>query len=179
MIIFDTETSGLIKNIALPLKQQPQIIELYALKLDEDELEPIADWHSLFHVSELEQEVIDITSITPAMLRDEPEFAEKAPELAEFFLGQRIMVGHNLSYDRDMLFIELKRLDAVCKFPWPQRHICTVEVTEDLLGFRQSLSALHEHLFGCGFAAAHRAQSDVEATARCVRELVSRGVIEL
>lgn len=179
MIIYDTETSGLIKNMAMPLKQQPQIIELYAQKLDDATLEAVDEWHSLFYAKELEQEVIDITGIKPEMLKDAPTFAEKKDELVDFFLGERIMIGHNLSYDRDMLAIELKRMDALIKFPWPQRHICTVESTESLLGFRQSLSALHEHLFGCNFESAHRAQSDVEATVRCVRELVSRGVIEI
>lgn len=179
MIVYDTETSGLIKNMAMPLKQQPQIIELYAQKLDDQTLEVVDEWHSLFFAKELEQEVIDITGINPDMLKDAPTFSEKKDELVDFFLSERIMIGHNLSYDRDMLAIELKRMDALIKFPWPQRHICTVESTESLLGFRQSLSALHEHLFGCGFESAHRAQSDVEATVRCVRELVSRGVVEI
>jgi DNA polymerase III epsilon subunit-like protein len=165
--------------MAIPLKQQPQIIELFAMKLDDSSLELVGEWHSLFYVRELEQEVIDITGITPDMLINAPKFAERVTDLAGFFLGERIMVGHNLSFDRDILTIELKRLDRVCKFPWPQRHICTVEVTENQLGYRLNLSALHEHLFGVSFASAHRAQSDVEATARCVRELVSRGVIEL
>ena len=179
MIIFDTETTGLIQNMAVPLKQQPHIIELYALRLDDRNLEPVNEWHSLFHVKELSDEVVDITHITLDMLKDAPPFINKVFELANFFLGERIMIGHNLSYDRDMLAIELKRLDMVMRFPWPQRHICTVEATESLLGYRMSLSALHEHLFGTGFKEAHRAANDVEATARCVRELVSRGVIEL
>lgn len=179
MIIYDTETTGLIQNMAMPLKSQPRIIELYALKLDDSSLEPVDSWHSLFKVKELPDEVVDITGITLDMLSGAPPFPAKLDSLVDFYLGQRIMIGHNLSYDRDVLAIELKRLDMLLKFPWPRRHICTVESTESMLGYRLGLSALHEHLFGCGFKEAHRAQNDVEATARCVRELVNRGVIEL
>jgi DNA polymerase-3 subunit alpha len=179
MVIYDTETSGLIQNMAIPLKQQPKIIELYALKIDDKTLEDVAEWHSLFYIKELSQEVVDITGITIDMLTNAPAFAERVDDLSDFFLGERLMAGHNLSYDRDMLFLELKRLDRVMRFPWPQRHICTVESTESMLGFRLSLTALHEQLFGTGFGTAHRAEADVQATARCLRELVSRGVIEL
>jgi DNA polymerase III epsilon subunit-like protein len=179
MLVYDCETSGLVKNIAVPLKDQPRIIELYAQKLDDKSLETVGEWHSLFFINDLSQEVIDITHITPEMLKDAPSFAARLESLIDFFLGERIMVGHNLSFDRDMLVIELKRLDALIKFPWPQRHICTVEASEAIDGYRLSLSALHEKLFGVGFPAAHRAQSDVDATGRCIRELINRGVVEL
>ena len=179
MIVFDTETNGLIQNMAIPLKEQPRIIEFFGLKLDDQTLEPVAEWHSLFHLKEVLQEVTDITGITSEMLKDAPNFAERVKSLVDFFLGERIMVGHNLSYDRDILTIELKRLGMLTRFPWPFTHICTVEATESVMGYRMNLTALHEHLFGTGFGGAHRAQTDVEATARCVRELVSRGLIEL
>lgn len=38
MIYFDTETTGLIKNAALPLNLQPRIIEIGALKDNGEEL---------------------------------------------------------------------------------------------------------------------------------------------
>jgi DNA polymerase III epsilon subunit-like protein len=177
-IVMDTETTGLVKNMAVPLKDQPQIIELYALKLNHD-LEVVDIWHSLFYAKELTDEIVNITGITPEMLKDAPKFSDRLQSLVDFFLGERILAGHNLAYDRDMLAIELKRLDALIKFPWPQRHICTVEASEAIDGYRLSLMALHEKMFGHGFPDAHRAQSDVEATTRCMRELVNRGVIEL
>jgi DNA polymerase III epsilon subunit-like protein len=179
VIVFDTETTGLIKNVAVPLKDQPQIIELYAQKLDDQSLETIGEWHSLFFVKEVSEEVTNITSITTEMLKDAPKFAQKLESLVKFFLGELILVGHNLAYDRDMLAVELKRLDASLKFPWPHRHICTVEASEAIDGFRLSLTALHEKLFGQGFQDAHRAKSDVSATVNCLRELVNRRIIEL
>lgn len=179
IIIFDTETTGLIANSAIPLKQQPQIIELFALKLDGQTLEDKGEWHSLFWVKEVPEEVVKITSITTEMLRDAPKFAMMVPSLTDFFLGTRRAVGHNLSYDRDMLAIELRRLDLHYKFPWPPLHLCTVEGTENWEGFRLGLSALHEKIFGEPFDGSHRARADVQATARCLRQLVADKVIRL
>ncbi len=180
LIIFDTETTGLIDNSAIPLKAQPQIIELYASKLRVDNLEVIENFHSLFYVKEVPAEVVKITSITTDMVRNAPKFAQMLPQIADFFLGVRFVVGHNLSYDLDMLEMELKRQAAVSRFPWPPERICTVEATEHLEGFRLGLKVLHERLHeGEGFDSAHRAQADVEATARCLRKLVEQKVIRL
>ena len=44
---------------------------------------------------------------------------------------------------------------------------------------RLSLSDLHEMLFQEKFDNAHRAESDVLATARCLRKLVEDGVVKL
>jgi hypothetical protein len=41
------------------------------------------------------------------------------------------------------------------------------------------LNELYKHLFGNWFEGAHNAMIDVEATARCLGELVKLGVIEL
>jgi len=180
LIIFDTETTGLIANSAIPLKEQPEIIELFALKLHIDnDLEEVGVWQSLFFNKKVPEEVTKITSITTAMLAGEPKFAQMVDSLAEFFLGVRWCVGHNLSFDQDMLLMELRRLGMLAQFPWPPKKLCTVEATETIDGFRQSLTALHTKLFGEGFDAAHRAESDVRATARCLRELAAQGIVKL
>lgn len=203
MLLFDTETTGLIDNSAIPLKSQPQIIELYALKLQDEairdllaaadregevvtgpKLDQILDeygeeWASLFHVKKMDDDAIKTHGITLEMLKGEPVFAERYLSLCDFFAGERTLIGHNLSYDRDMLLLELRRMEKVCAFPWPWRHICTVEATESLEGFRLSLSALYEKLFGESFPEAHRARNDVRAMARCVLKLIADGVIRI
>ena len=200
MIIFDTETTGLIESYAIPLKRQPRIIELFALKLNDSLLRDLArepqvahsperlagwleeleqgTWHSLFK-ARINEEIQGITGITPEMVADAPSFAERWESLADFFCGESYLGGHNLPYDRDILAIELRRLAAEFRFPWPRHHVCTVEHTEDRQGFRLGLAQLHEELFGEGFAEAHRAENDVRATARVLVELIRRGDIQL
>lgn len=179
MIIFDTETTGLIQNTLLPLKQQPRIIELYALKLDPVTLEPVDELEQLFNPGHpLDEDITRITGLKDEDLRDAPSWAQVQPKVVDFFFGARRMVAHNLSFDRDMLAFELRRTDSLMRFPWPPEHVCTVEATEHLKGFRMSLSDLHTHLFGEGFPQAHRARTDVNALRRCYVELVKTGVIK-
>lgn len=178
MIIFDTETTGLYGNTLLPLKQQPKIIELFALKLDDKTLEETASLGLLIHPGDkLSKEIIQITGITDELLEGKPSWPMVQKEVAEFFLGERRMVAHNLSFDAQLLNFELRRTDSLTKFPWPMEWVDTVEATEHLKGFRLSLSDLHIHLFGEAFASAHRAENDVRALARCYVELVNKGLI--
>lgn len=179
VIVFDTETTGLIANSAVPLKNQPQIIELFAIKLDAETLEEVDTWHSLFWVKEVSAEVTGITSITTDMLKDAPKFAAMLDSLSDFFLGTKHLVGHNLSFDIDQLHMELRRMAADKAFPWPPSHLCTVEATEGLEGYRLALAVLHERVTGSGFDGAHRAESDVRATADVLRKLVADGTVKL
>lgn len=178
MILFDTETTSLISNTLLPLRQQPKITEFSAFKLHDQTLEVIDEIDQLLNpLQPLEQEIIDITHITDDMLKGQPTFPEFYPRLVDFFLGERLMISHNLAFDRNMLIFELRRIDCEFKFPWPPKHECTVEMTEHLEGKRLSLTDLHVHLFNEPFPEAHRAKIDVAAMARCYKELVNRGII--
>jgi DNA polymerase-3 subunit alpha len=195
-IVFDTETTGLIENSAIPLKSQPHIIELTALRINLGDgafAVDVEQWAterdallaeapvftSLFHFVKLPEETTGITGITQEMVNLAPAFASKVRELQAFFLGATHMVGHNLSFDRDMLALELRRLDMEHQFPWPPKHVCTVEATETLKGFRLGLNDLHEELTGARFSEHHRAEPDTRATARCFLELVRQGKIKL
>lgn len=170
--IFDTETTALIKNGAQRLEKQPHVIELFGLVLNE-QLAEIDVWSSLFsHHKELPEEIIKITGITDDMIKDAPKFFTKAAEIKAFIEGCDCVVAHNLTYDMSVLDYEMDR--ANLKINWPQDRICTVEQTEWIKGYRLSLSALHEHLFGVGFKNAHRAENDVRALARCFIELKNR-----
>lgn len=196
-IVFDTETTGLIDNSVIPLKSQPHIIELCAVEINLDHIAfgvADEDWpgdrdkmlseapmfSSLFNPGiKIDEETTKITGITGEMLFTAVPFASKVKELQRFFLGATHMVGHNLSYDRDMLQLELRRLDMECQFPWPPRHICTVEATETLEGYRLGLNDLHEKLTGARFSEHHRAEPDTRATARCFVELIRQGLVRV
>jgi DNA polymerase III epsilon subunit-like protein len=196
-IVFDTETTGLIDNSAIPLKQQPHIIELTAIKIDLDHcvqwaaakedkwpegrdrlLAEAPVFTSLFRHPKLPEDTLKITGITQEMVNLAPQFASKVRDLQRFFLGATHLVGHNLSFDREMLANELRRLDMLTQFPWPPKHICTVEATETLDGFRLGLNDLHEKLTGARFSEHHRSEPDTRATARVFMELVRSGVIK-
>lgn len=196
IIIFDTETTGLIKPKLRRLSDQPFIIEYCFKKYSFDY--PHSDVTLTTGVDDAEKEfteigcisgflkppmnlprvITKITGITDKDLVGAPKFIDKVDEITDFFLGVDVMVGHNLPFDRSMLANELLRLDKVLNFPWPPRHICTVQETLKIKGYRLSLTKLHKHLFGDDFNA-HRADEDVEALSRCFIELCKKGIISL
>lgn len=176
MIIFDTETTNLVLPKVADLKNQPEIIDLFALKVDDETLEIQDELEMLIRPQKsISEEITNITGITNEMVADAPTFPRVAKQVAEFWFGQKTHVGHNISFDHDMLIIEFTRLGLQYKFPWPMNAVCTVELTEHYEGRRMKLIDLHKYLLGEGFEGAHRARSDVEATWRCLKAIKERG----
>lgn len=186
ILLFDTETTGIIKSNDSPARVQPRLIEFYGLRLDAanpdtilgdlhllvDPGQPRAEWPVIKDLGE------NGSMLTEEMLTGAPAFPLVLPKLQDFFLGAEFISAHNLTFDHDVLYAELRRVDAVTRFPWPPRRICTVEATEQIAGRRMSLTDLHMHLFGVGFDEAHLARRDVEALHRCFVELWKRGIIK-
>jgi DNA polymerase-3 subunit epsilon len=178
LIFFDTETTGLLKPEANDLNLQPYITELYAVKMkwEDDSFKFISEFDSLFKVPvPLEPFITKITGITDEMLSTQPTFAEKADELAEFWLGERAMVGHNLSFDQGMLWVELARLEKEVKFPWCMDHQCTVELSMPIKNHRLKLGDLFEMATGSKHTNAHRAKGDVLAMVKSYEWMVNEG----
>ena len=179
-VIFDTETTGLLKPGANNLSDQPYITDIYCYKQERtaDEIIPIGEYESLVRCPiAITDEIQRITGITNIMLNSAPSFVQIYDELADFFVGVDRFVAHNLSFDRNMLANELLRCDKLLKFSWPRQHVCTVEKSLHYEQRRMTLTRLHEHLFGRGFDGAHRAKPDVQALVRCYNEMVRRGDI--
>lgn len=180
MIIFDTETTGLLKASIVDLDKQPKIIEFAAIKLDDKTLEEVDRIEFLVHPQEtLPKEIIKITGLTDEKLKDAKTFEHHYEKLTDFFLGERILIAHNVSFDMGMLKNDLARIGRLTQFPYPPRQICTVVQTFQIKGYRLNLSKLHIHLFGEDFKEAHRAMHDVEALTKCVKELIKNQTIKL
>jgi DNA polymerase III subunit epsilon len=182
-LLFDTETNGLITNASIKLDKQPSVIEFYACLADlntgeiENELEtlvkppkPLSDKPNFGD----KKTITEITGITNEMLQDAPPFAEVAARIAKIIETAPLVISHNLSFDKEVLDFEFQRLER--KLDWPQL-ICSVEATVFLKGYRLSMTALHEHLFGEPFPDAHRAKVDVQALLRCCTQLKHRGIL--
>ncbi len=177
MIILDTETTNLAAPEAAPIEQQPWVTEFAAIKVD-DKLKEVERLEFLCRPKvPIPAEAVQITGITNEMVKDKPPFSAFVPRLIDFFLGERCMVAHNMSYDATVLRHELNRLGRVTAFPWPPVQICTVEQTLSIKGFRINLGDLHLELTGKPHKDAHRAMADVEALYRVVKELRKRKVM--
>lgn len=176
MIVFDTETTGLIGHASLPIEQQPEIIEFCAIKLDDRTLEEVKRLDFLIkpRILPLPPKITEITGLTADDLKDQPSFARRLPLIQDFFLGEGLCVAHNCAYDIGMMTLELKRLDRLTKFPWPTQQACTVEMNMDILGRRMKLGDLYEHCTGVKLVGAHRAINDVIGLCEIVRWMRKR-----
>lgn len=173
-LLLDTETTGLIFNHLLPLDRQPEVIEFYGVVMDLQAQERQSDIHFFIKPSKpVSEEITKITRITNEMLETAPTFPAVAEQIKAAIEGAPIVIAHNLAFDMEALDIEFERLGQFLN--WPQARLCSVEQTVHLRGFRLSLTALHEHLFGEPFKESHQAKVDVQAMARCLCELVKRG----
>ncbi len=151
---------------------QPHLVEIAAIKLD-DNLNQIGKLHLRCKPRiPIPSEATKIHNITDADIKDCPAFVGIYKELCEFFLGSTTLVGHNVNFDRSIIYWELARLGKVIQFPWPMNHVCTAEISSQMQGFRLTLQDLHLQLFGEIFYGAHSAQVDCEITAKCYCKLV-------
>lgn len=170
MIIIDAETTSLTAPGAAPIAQQPYIMEFAAINVDDKTLKPVKELQFLCRPPvPIPKESVEITGITDKMLMGEKPFAWHFPTLVNQFLGERFVAAHNLAFDLSALKYELMRMDKLLAFPWPPTHICTVEKTLFLKGYRLNLSQLHELATGKPHEGAHRAMADVQALLRIIQ----------
>lgn len=174
-LIYDTETTSLIKNTAQSLDKQPHLLEFYGCLCDEngkvlEELEFMCN-----PGIEISEEVTKITGLKTEDVKNLPPFKEHFEKVKAFFAKAGAMVAHNLSYDSSIIAFEISRIKAEMK--WPELKICTVEETEHIKGHRMSLGNLYEYLFAEPFIGAHRAKNDVMALKACFFKLKQQGEI--
>jgi DNA polymerase III epsilon subunit-like protein len=84
VIVFDTETTGLIQHPSTPLAQQPEIIEFCGVKLNDDTLAPVGE-PLLFlckpRTPALDPKITQITGLTLDDLKDAQSWAANLPAL--------------------------------------------------------------------------------------------------
>jgi len=171
--VFDWETTGLIANTQRPLTKQPHGIELYGCVLDTETFAIMDEIDTFLDPGvPITAEITKITGITAEMLVGAPKFDQIADRLRGLIEGSDAVLAHNLSYDKPLTDFEFARINQGLQ--WPQL-ICSLEATEFVKGYRLSLTALHEELFGEPFTGQHRAKQDVQALTRCVVEMIKRG----
>lgn len=176
MIIFDTETTGLLLPENAPLHAQPKIIEFYGVKLDEN-FAILEEFNTMIDPKEpISKEITRITGINDNMVKGMGGFDSHAEDLHKFFEDCDLSIAHNHAFDAGMLKVEYARLDQLS--PIAKNAICTVEATMGLTGHRLSLTRLHWMLLQQQFKA-HRAKDDVFALVRCFHNLTESGVIDL
>lgn len=175
-LIFDTETTGLIKNRKRPLAHLPEIIEFYGCVVDMKTGEIEDEYDTLIRPNnpEIPEIITKITGLTWNDLKNQKPFAQHWPAIKKLFKKADHVIAHNLNFDKEMVDIELERMNT--SLAWP-RGICTIEQTMHFAGHRLNLQKLYRHLFDEEFEDAHRAKNDVMALKKVCVELHKQEVI--
>lgn len=173
LILFDTETTDLLKPEVASLESQPHIIEIAMLQVNEASYEIIDEYEALLDpgVPLDEEGHKRITGLTNADLAGKPTFLELYPEIAEFTMGARRIGAHNLAFDLGVLVVELRRIGKEFAFPYPPEQLCTVNATKHYTGHRLRLVDLYARVLGRPFKQQHRAMGDVRALLEVVAKL--------
>ena len=112
------------------------------------------------------------------MLKDQKPFIARLDQIVDFFLGERILVAHNLPFDRAILKFELERVGRILSFPWPPEQICTVEVGETVWNKKRKLGDIYLEVTGQEHKGAHRSIADVRALIEIVKWYKKEGNLD-
>jgi len=177
MIVFDTETTGLLKPDPCALNLQPHICEIYMAKFD-NKGKIIAEFETFIKPPVPIPEITTkLNGIDDHMVKDAPTFIEIYDSLAEFVLGEKTIFAHNCAFDIGMLKVELQRHGIEYNFPWPPYQCCTVEASFCIENKRLKLERLYQIATGKTLVTKHRAKDDVKQLLECVLWLKKEGFI--
>jgi len=191
-MVFDTETSGLVSKKQTDLSKQPHIIQYAHAIIDTDgkyfDVEEVKN--KLFKIPiKIPKRSMDVHGITDERIkRKEAIFTEilgirKKMEEVDF------IVGHNVTFDMNMVWLELSRVGGQEEFIESTRDklLDTMKVSKQLVQATDKngrlkyprLDELYVHFFGEDFENSHDALADVDATLECFKQLVNENLIDL
>jgi len=169
-VIFDTETTGLVKPGLVDLDKQPKIIELGLVIVEK--LPHSGEWRIaeernwLINPGEpITAEITKITGIKDEDVAGAPSFADLWPEFGPIFGECDIVVAHNLPFDKAMIDNDVKRTPEGPACPWPAIQICTVQEFTHAFGHRPKLTDLYLRYMSKPLEQTHRASDDAKALA--------------
>lgn len=161
IIAIDVETTGISP-------EKERIIEIGAFRPETGEV-----FRTLIQPGRpLPEKITELTGITDEMLLGAPEEAEAIRELLEFMGEDKILLGHNISFDHSFIVQAIRR----CGFPEPQfSGVDTLKLSRVLCPElpNKKLETMVEH-FGLTNERAHRAFEDAKVTVevyRCLKKM--------
>lgn len=161
--VVDVETTGLSPS-------SNKIIEIALVKIKSGKISQ--NYHSFINPGrEIPFYITQFTGITNEDVYDAPFFEEIADDIISF-VGNSILTGHNLSFDKSFLrreFISINRDDL------PNAELCTLKLARRLYPdlTSKSLGSVCRYL-GIRNKNSHRALSDAQATAKILFKMMEK-----
>ena len=187
-IFFDTETTGVPRNYKAPTTNTdnwPRLVQLGWILMD-DKGNKLAQHDYIIRPDgfEIPADAASVHGITTEKALEEGrDLAEVIDEFMADFDKATFIVGHNISFDQNIVGAELVRLNRPDVMT-SKRTFCTMQAGTNFCkipgkyGYKwPKLMELYVKLFGHDFEGAHNAMSDIDATQECFWEMRKRGLI--
>ncbi len=170
-VVVDLETTGGRAKTG-PDGQHDAITEIGAVKVRGGEV--VGEFATLVDPGRtIPPQIVELTGITTAMVRDAPAIGAVLPMFLEFARGA-VLVAHNAGFDVGFLRAAAQRADIA----WPNPPVlCTVRLARRVLSREEApsvrLSTL-ARLLGSATEPTHRALDDARATVDVLHALIER-----
>ena len=193
VLVFDTETTGLPEERNTSIRQTnkwPHIVQLSYILYDTDALKIVACQDYVVAIPDdvvISEGSQNIHGITKSLCKRKGIPVEMAlDDFHERLATADCLVGHNLSFDKRMIMVELIRLGRRQHFSKDGRGVveyCTMKRTSELCGIERissngdtyfkypTLEELHRKLFGVSPKGTHDSMADVLICLRCYVQL--------
>ncbi len=158
--VVDIETNGLTAGVC-------EILEISAIRYRDDRKAVV--FSSLIKPAQrIIPFITELTGITDGMVRDAPDIEVVLDGFKEF-VGDDIIIGHNVNFDVDFLYDNLMRYKA---YALTNSFVDTLRLSRKALPDlpNHKLATLAEH-YGVSTVGAHRALKDCEICNACYVEL--------
>ena len=181
-LFFDTETTGLPIDYYTPTYQTklwPRLVQLSWITTDED-CNIISQNDFIIYPEEftIPYDASKLHGITTDIAKEKGKpLKEVMDKFMEDFKTAKVIVGHNIDFDKKILSAELYRMrqrDIMNS----KKSLCTMNASTNYCkipgpyGYKHpKLQELHKKLFGYEFEDAHNSMSDVTATLKCFKEM--------
>ncbi len=190
ILIFDTETTGIIPKDIYNIEQCPYIIQFSYIVYDMKNYKIINEYNKIIHLHEkinISEESTSIHGITNEMTKKSKTSIKKC--LQDFKKNIEIcdyIIGHNIDFDIKMVEIECQRNNLKMNlFKNPDKIFCTMQNSinickieaQNIMGKYYKwpkLSELHFHLFQFVPHNLHDAYNDILICLRCAVFLLKK-----
>ncbi len=171
-VVVDLETTGGRASAKNPGESCDAITEIGAVKVRGGVV--LGEFGTLVDPGRaIPPQIVQLTGITTAMVRDAPTIASVMPMFLEFARGA-VLVAHNAGFDIGFL----KAAAAQCDLAWPRPPVlCTVRLARRVLTREEAPSVRLSELariFNASCTPTHRALDDAKATVDVLHALIER-----
>lgn len=189
ILVYDTETSGLVSKDQKDISKQPYIIQYAHALIDvsKHNWDVEETWNKLFQVPiDIPKRASEIHGIYKDRLEGKLYIYSVMEDILQRMEAVDIIAGHNVRFDMNMLYVEAQRIGQQARVvALKDKLVDTMTSSKDVVqavnkrGHRKNpnLQEAYKHFYGEEFDGAHNALADVMATAKVLKALYKEKIL--